>query len=108
MTKPKQIHMGKTLHELMEDDFQKLVDIIEQKQIIHEDIQLTETAEADPITQAAQQLQRQSQELGADTLAEYFHELEVNARNGALKETSELLHHIQDEFENVKDILADD
>jgi len=108
MTEPKQMHTGKTLHELMEDDFQKLVDIIEEKQIIHEDIQLTEAAEADPITQAAQQLQKQSQELGAETLAEYFHELENNARNGALNETSELLHNIQGEFENVKDILSDD
>ena len=92
----------------MEDDFQKLVDIIEQKQIIHEDIELNVTDEPDPITRAAQQLQKQSQELGAETLAEYFHELENNARNGALNETSELLHNIQDEFINVKDILSDD
>ena len=92
----------------MEDDFQKLVDIIEQKQIIHEDIELKDTNETDPITRAAQQLQKQSQELGAETLAEYFHELENNARNGALNETSELLHNIQDEFVNVKDILSND
>jgi len=99
---------NKALHELMEDDFQQLVDIIEQKQIIHEDIELKDSTGPDPITRAAQQLQRQSQELGAETLAEYFHELENNARNGVLNETSELLHNIQDEFVKVNDILSDD
>jgi len=98
----------RALHELMEQEFQQLVDIIEQKQIVHEELTLTEPAEEDPISQAAQQLQQQSQELGAETLAEYFYELENNARSGGLDATGELLQNIQDEFENVKDILSDD
>ena len=108
MTASEDPRKNKALHELMEDDFQQLVDIIEQKQIVHEDIDLTQTTEADPITQAAQQLHQQSQELGAETLAEYFHELENSSRNGVLDETGELLNNIQDEFENVKNILSDD
>jgi len=98
----------RALHELMEQEFQQLVDIIEQKQIVHEDVAITDTPEEDPISQAAQQLQQQSQELGAETLAEYFYELENNARSGGLDATGELLQNIQDEFENVKDILSDD
>ena len=108
MTAPEQKDKNKALHELMEDEFQELVDIIEQKQIIHEDIELGQTVESDPITEAAQQLQQQSQELGADTLAEYFHELEKSSRNGILSETGELLNNIQDEFVNVKNLLSDD
>lgn len=107
MTDTKHSPADKTLHELMEGDFQKLVDFIEQKQIIHEDIQLQQTANSDAITQAAQQLQRQSQELGADTLAAYFHELENSARSNTLKQNSELLRDIQSEFISIKNILSD-
>jgi len=107
MTDHEKQQKNKALHELMEDEFQQLVDVIEQKQIVHEDIKFRQASKTDPITQAAQQLQRQSQELGADTLAEYFHELENNARSGVLNEASELLDSISNEFENVKDILSD-
>ena len=98
----------RALHELMEQEFQQLVDIIEQKQIVHEEVALTEPTEKDPISQAAQQLQQQSQELGAETLAEFFYELENSARSGGLDTSDELLQNIQNEFENVKDILSDD
>ena len=108
MTEAQQPDKHKALHELMEDEFQELVDIIEQKQIIHEDIELKQETGVDPIARAAQQLQQQSQELGADTLAEYFHELEKSSRNGILSETGELLNNIQDEFVNVKNILSED
>ncbi len=98
----------RALHELMEQEFQQLVDIIEQKQIVHEGLDFTETPEEDPISQAAQQLHQQSQELGAETLAEFFYELENNARSGGLDTTGKLLENIQDEFQNVKDILSDE
>lgn len=108
MAKSKQVDQHTSLHELMETEFQQLVDIIEQKQILHEDIDFSANAESepDPISRSAHQLQRRSRELGADTLAEFFHELEHNARNGALDDTSELLENISDEFEKVKQILA--
>jgi len=108
MTDTNQQHKNKALHELMEGEFQQLVDIIEQKQIIHEDIKLRPPTESDPIAHAAQQLHKKSQELGADTLTEFFNELENSARDGLLDETSELLKNIQGEFENVKHILSDD
>ena len=108
MTASQDPQKNKALHELMEDEFQRLVDIIEQKQIVHEDINLGQIIEEDPIAQAAQQLHQKSQELGAETLAEYFHELESRSRNGVLDKTGELLNNIQGEFENVKSILSDD
>ena len=108
MADSKQADEHSTLHELMETEFQQLVDIIEQKQIVHEEIDFKANTESepDPISRSAHQLQRQSRELGADTLAEFFYELEHNARNGALDDTSELLENISDEFEKVKQILA--
>ena len=108
MTASQDPQKNKALHELMEDEFQQLVDIIEQKQIVHEDIDLKQATKVDPITQAAQQLHQKSQELGAETLAEYFHELESSSRNGILDESTELLKNIQDEFKNVKNILSED
>lgn len=108
MTDSKQPDEHSTLHELMETEFQQLVDIIEQKQIVHEDIEFTTDAgsEPDPVSRSAHHLQRQSKELGADTLAEYFYELEHSARNGELDDSSELLENISDEFEKVKQILT--
>lgn len=101
----------KALHQLIEDEFQQLVDIIEQKQIVHEDIELQpqnhETILVDPIQQAANRLQQHSRALGADTLAKYFHELEHSAQDGSLLEDGELLRSINDEFKSVKDILSD-
>jgi hypothetical protein len=108
MNDSKQQDKNRTLHELMETEFQQLVDIIEQKQILHEDIEFQKKSGADPITDSARQLHRRSRELGADTLAEFFSELENNARNGALSETGDLLENIHDEFEKVKDILTKD
>jgi Cu2+-containing amine oxidase len=107
MTASQDPQKNKALHELMEDEFQQLVDIIEQKQIVHEDIDLGQVIKKDPITQAAQQLHQQSQELGAETLAEFFHELESSSRNGILDESAELLNNIQEEFKNVRNILTD-
>ena len=108
MGNSKQTDQNCALHELMETEFQQLVDIIEQKQIVHEDIEYSQTtaSDPDPVSSSALRLQRQSRELGADTLAEYFYELENNARNGALDEAGELLEDISDEFEKVKKILA--
>jgi hypothetical protein len=108
MTDRPEPEKNKALHELMEEEFQQLVDVIEQKQIVHEEVSFRQDDEADPITRAAQQLQQQSQELGAETLAEFFYELEHSARSGVLDSTSELLDQIHGEFENVRDILADD
>lgn len=107
----------KALHVLIEDEFQNLLDIIEQKQILHEDIpalkpasdEQTEIPAAnDPIEDAAQRLQQHSRALGADTLAEYFHELEGQARSGTLQYDEDLLKSITDEFAGVKDILKED
>ena len=107
MTDSEQPGKNRALHELMENEFQQLVDIIEQKQIVHEDIEFPEEPQdADPILQSARELHRQSQELGAETLAEFFYELQHNARHGALDGTDELLDSIHDEFEKVKDILS--
>jgi len=98
----------KALHQLMEDEFQQLVDIIEQKKIVHEDIDLTRTPADDPILEVAMRLHDQSEELGAETLAEFFYALEGSTRNGDLHETAELLKNISDEFESVKKILDGD
>ena len=106
MTDSRQKGKNRALHELMETEFQQLVDIIEQKQIIHEDLEFGQGKTADSITQSTRQLQRQSQELGADTLAEYFNELENSARNGEIRQARELLENIHSEFEKVKDILS--
>ena len=106
MTDSRQKGKNRALHELMETEFQQLVDIIEQKQIIHEDLEFGQGKTADSITQSTRQLQRHSQELGADTLAEYFNELENSARNGEIRQASELLENIHSEFEKVKDILS--
>lgn len=107
MTESDQHDKSQALHELMENEFQQLVDIIEQKQIVHENIEFSkEPPDPEPIMQSARQLHRQSRELGADTLAEFFYELESNARHGVLDETDELLTSIHDEFEKVKDILS--
>jgi AraC-like DNA-binding protein len=106
MTDSRQKGKNQALHELMETEFQQLVDIIEQKQILHEDLEFGQEKTADSITQSTRQLHRQSQELGADTLAEYFNELENSARNGEIRQASELLENIHSEFEKVKDILS--
>lgn len=98
----------KALHQLMEDEFQQLVDIIEQKKMVHEDIDLNPPPESDPILDSTLRLQGQSEELGADTLAEFFHALEGSARNGKLSESTELLQNISTEFESVKKILDKD
>lgn len=106
MTDPSEKANDKALHELMENEFQQLVDIIEQKQIVHEDLDFQAETPAAQVEHSAHRLLRQSQELGADTLAEFFTELEFSARNGGMRETRELLDNIQDEFEKVKDILS--
>jgi len=108
MTDSREQDKHRALHELMETEFQQLVDIIEQKQIIHEDLKIGQAKATDSITQSTRQLHRQSQELGADTLAEYFSELENSARNGQMRQASELLDNIHSEFEKVKDILSRD
>ena len=108
MTDSSQQDKNRALHELMETEFQQLVDIIEQKQIIHEGLKVGQGKAADSITQSTRQLHRQSQELGADTLAEYFNELENSARNGEMRQASELLENIHSEFEKVKEILSGD
>jgi len=98
----------KALHQLMEDEFQRLVDIIEQKRILHEDLDLQPVDEDDPILEAAVKLQNRSEELGAETLAEFFSALEDSTRSGDLEETAELLQNITEEFESVKQILDAD
>lgn len=108
MSDDKNQRKNKALHQLMEDEFQQLVDIIEQKKIIHEDIVLKQEPENDPILDAAVRLQERSEELGAETLAEFFYVLEGSTRGGSLKETAKLLQNIRDEFESVKRILDKD
>lgn len=106
MSDTEQKDKNRALHELMENEFQQLVDIIEQKKIVHEDIELQDDDQPDLLTRSAHELHRQSQELGADTLAEFFNELEHSARHGDIREASELLENINSEFEKVKDILS--
>lgn len=108
MTDETKTGKNKALHQLMEDEFQQLVDIIEQKKIIHEDIELQPADDDDPILGATAKLRGQSEELGAESLAEFFYILEDDARNGNLAGATELLQNISDEFESVKKILEQD
>jgi hypothetical protein len=105
MTDHEKQNKNKALHQLMEDEFQQLVDIIEEKKIIHESISLTESPDSDPFLGVAVRLQEQSEELGAESLAEFFYTLEGSARSGDLKETAELIQDIKNEFESVKRLL---
>lgn len=105
---------GKALHDLIENEFQQLIDIIEQKRISHEDINIacnqrkTSPEElSDPLEIAAKRLKQHSRALGAETLAEYFQELENSTQKGNLSNRDELLRSISDEFEHVKAILAE-
>lgn len=103
----------KNLHNILEDEFQQLVDIIEQKQILHESIEILESPASPPewssqkkIELAANTLTQHSRALGAETLAEYFHALENDARAGNTQQNKELLQTISQEFEKMRNILS--
>ncbi len=116
MTNDKADPENKALHDLLEDEFQQLIDFIEQKQIIHETISIAkddaskpENSESDytsdSIQDVAKRLQQHSKALGADTLTEYFEALETSMSNGNSNMDDELLEDIRNEFVSVKDIL---
>ncbi len=114
MTHSKPENENKALHDLIEDELQRLIDIIEQKQILHESIHIdygqNETSPeklTNPMEAAAKRLKQHSQTLGAETLAEYFQELQYSAQKDDLSNQDELLRNISDEFEKVKAILSE-
>lgn len=108
----KKLHReNRSLQELLSEDFEQLVDFIEQKQILHEAInfnsqEITEQTpeQADPLEAAARRMEQHSRAMGAESLADYLKELESQARQGEVDDL-ELLKSINDEFEKVKDIL---
>ena len=111
MMKSKPENENKALHDLIEYELQQLIDAIEQKQIVHEDIhavyeQNSPGQPAESLEVSAKRLKQHSRALGAETLAEYFQELESSVRKGDLSNQDKLLRSIGDEFENVKAILS--
>ncbi len=114
MTDSRLKNKSKTLHDLIENEFRQLIDVIEQKQISHENIntaykqnKASPEEEIEPLEIAAKRLKQHSHALGAETLAEYFQELESSMQKGNLSTRDELLRSISDEFENVKAILSE-
>ncbi len=113
MTDSKPENKSKALHELIGDDFRRLIDVIEQKQIVHESINTDHKAgetsseePVEPLQSTARRLKQHSLECGAETLAEYFQELESSVKKGELAGQDELIHSIRDEFEKVRAILS--
>ncbi len=113
MTDSKPENKSKALHDLIGDDFRQLIDVIEQKQIVHESIntgrKADETSFEEPVESlqsTARRLKQHSLACGAETLAEYFQELEGSIQKGKLSGQDELIHSIRDEFEKVREILS--
>lgn len=95
----------KELHHLLEGDFQHLVDVIEQKTIVHEPISFAADDEK-VIQNTAERLQHNSRELGAETLVEFFDQLKNRAENEEIQKDDELLANINTEIENIQKLLS--
>ena len=106
---------NKELHEIIENDFNRLIDIIEQKQLIHEPVDLPPpqhtaqhtppTSDLDAIDDTLNRLKQYSQALNASTLTEYFAQIQDTTKHKTPVINNDLLNDIRGEFERLKSIL---